>query len=153
MPHRKGTRSRKEEIAPPKNSVPTYLGGLGPEADALRQALRLAIEHAASAGLAAITIAVPALGNTQGIFEDTLGEETTKVLRRDYRFERNGFTVHLATKRNPPSSLGPVVAAWTTSEQTHQLLTNPRVTELLYVPWSEDDVESFLRITNDPVRY
>lgn len=76
-----------------------------------------------------------------------------QILRRDYRIERNGFTVHLATKRNPPSSIGPVVAAWTTSEQTRELLVDSHVTELLYVPWTEEDVESFLQIATDPVRY
>jgi hypothetical protein len=91
-------------------------------------------------------MAIPALGNLQGLIENVFGDAFTRVISRDYQVDLNGFLVHLATQRRTPSVAGPVVALFTPPKQTRQLLSDRRTTDLVYVPWTVEDVDQFQAI-------
>lgn len=136
---KKTAMHRKTPVNPPK----TFMGALGPDKDVLLAALRLGAQRATDRQLQHLTMAIPALGNLQGMIEDVFGEPFTRAISRDYQVDLKGFLVHLATKRRPPSVAGPVVALFTPPDQTRTLLSDRRTTDLVFVPWTEDDVAQF----------
>jgi hypothetical protein len=127
----------------PASTPSAFLGALGPDKSVLLAAVRLSAQRAVEQQFRHFTMAVPALGNLQGLIEDVFGEPFTRVIGRDYQVDLNGFRVHLATKRRPPAVRGPVVAFFTPPEQTRALLTDRHTTDLVFVPWTDDDVTEF----------
>lgn len=120
-----------------------YLGAPGPNRAVLIAAMRLGAERATERELRHLTMAIPALGNLQGLIENVFGDAFTRVISRDYQVDLNGFLVHLSTKRRSPLVAGPVVAFFTPPEQTRKLLADRRTTDLVYVPWTDEDVDQF----------
>lgn len=125
------------------NMPNAFLGALGPDKSILLAAVRLGAQRAAERELQHLTMAIPALGNLQGMIEDVFGEPFTRAIGRDYQVDLKGFRVHLATKRRPPAVIGPVVALFTPPEQTRALLSDRHTTDLVFVPWTDDDVTQF----------
>ena len=124
----------------PRTDVNVYIGGVGPEADALRRGIPLACERAIAGGHRCITLAVPARGNLQGMVEDALGEPAVAALLRTRRLDLGDFTIDLATARRPPRHVGPILAVFTASDQTMALLSDRHATDLIVVPWCDEDL-------------
>jgi hypothetical protein len=142
-----------KRLNPLPPDVTAFLGPLGPDAEVLKQAMRLGAERAAAVGCGLMTMAVPALGNLQGMIENLFGDAFTRVLRRDYQVDLRGLVVHLATERRPPGYRGPIVALFTTPKQTRALLFDRHATDVIFVPWTEDDVAQFLNVVPDAQRF
>jgi hypothetical protein len=118
----------------------------GPDPEALKRAFLKCGELATSGGHKVINLAVPAKGSVQGLIEDFLGEEATRLLLRDNRLSLGVVTSHLVTKRLPPSYLGSVLAAWTDIDQLKGLARSHLVTDVVYVPWVENELTEFKRL-------
>jgi hypothetical protein len=115
----------------------------GPDPEALKRAFLKCGELATAGGHKAINLAVPAKGNVQGLIEDFLGEEATRLLLRDSRLPLSVVTIRLVTKRLPLSYQGPVLAAWTDIDQLKGLARSHLATDMVYVPWIEDELTEF----------
>lgn len=65
---------------------------------------------------------------------------------RDSQINLGPITLHLATKRIPVSHRGPVLAAFATIDQIKALAKSDKVTNLLYIPWQENEVPAFRKL-------
>lgn len=118
----------------------------GGDPEALKRAFLKCGELATAGGHKAINLAVPTKGNVQGIIEDLLGEEATRLLLRDNRLPLGVVTIHLVTKRLALNYQGPVLAAWTDIDQVKGLARSHLVTDVVYVPWVEDELTEFKKL-------
>ena len=120
-----------------------YLGALGPDNRIIKEAVRLGAERAVARGLRHVTMAIPTLGHLDGMIEALFGEDFTRLARRDYQVNLDGFVVHIATRQRAPRHVGPIVAVFTQPDQTRSLAANRHTTDFVFVPWTEDDVVEF----------
>lgn len=118
----------------------------GPDPGALKRAFLKCGGLATAGGHKAINLAVPAKGNVQGLIEDLLGEEATRLLLRNNCLPLGVVTIQLVTKRLPLSCQGPVLAAWTDIDQLKDVARSPWVTDVVYVPWIEDELTEFKKL-------
>lgn len=114
--------------------------------NALRNAFHHCGQLAATGQHAHITLAVPAKGNLDGLISAFLGDQATRILQRDNKLDLNGITLHLATGRIPVRHRGPVLAAFATMKHVKTLSQSHYMTDLVYVPWQEDELPAFRKL-------
>ncbi|MHB1056682.1 MAG: hypothetical protein ACYC0F_02220 [Rhodanobacter sp.] len=115
----------------------------GPDPEALRRAFQICGGLATVGKCDVINIAVPAKGNLQGLIEDLIGEKAARILARDNALSLGSLTLHLVTRRVPLSYQGPVLAAWTDMKQVKEIAQSYRATDLIYLPWQDDEAVEF----------
>ena len=123
-----------------------YNPDFGDAPTSLRNAFHHCSALAVAGGYKHITLAVPAKGNLEGMISDYIGEEATRALLRDHRLDLGLMTLHLATKRIPVAYRGPVLAAFATIDQIKDLANSHNVTDLLYIPWQENELPAFRQL-------
>lgn len=115
-----------------------------------RASLRNAFWHCGQIAVlgqhAHITLAVPALGNLDGLISSFIGEPATRTLQRDKKLALGDLTLHLSTQRLPVRYRGPALAAFTPIAQVEGLARSPYVTDLAYIPWQEDELPAYLKL-------
>ena len=112
--------------------------------------LRNAFHHCSSLAIAGrhmhMTLAIPAKGNLDGLISKYIGEEATRILLRDNKINLGKVTLHLATNRIPVRFRGPVLAAFTTIDHIKTLSKMRNVSDLMYIPWQEDELPAFRKL-------
>ena len=80
------------------------------------------------------------------IFEEAIGKAAVKNLV-DGKVIIDGCTVYLLTERIDPSSFiqGPILASSISTKFLRQVLKNRKATDIVYVPWTPEELEEFKR--------
>ncbi len=116
---------------------------------ALRNAFHLCAQLAGSGQHAHITLAVPGKGNLDGMVSEFIGEQATRALQRDNKLDLGDLTLHLATQRIPVQHRGPVLAAFAAMKHVQTLAKSHYVTDIVYIPWQEDELPAFRKLFPD----
>jgi len=127
---------------------------VGPDVDALKAAFKKCGEIAKNNGFKEVGLAVPTTGNLDGVINDVIGEEATRLLLKDKKLVLKGLTIHLITKRIKPRRFsGPILAVYTPIEQTKEIAKSAYCKGLVYVPWTDDEAPKFEKTFKSNVFY
>ncbi len=87
------------------------------------------------------------------IWEDVIGEVATKTLSKG-QVTIDGCTFYLLTERIDPAAFirGPVLAAAISTQFLNRVLTNRKATDIIFVPWLEEELDDFKHNHTDAVR-
>jgi hypothetical protein len=127
-----------------------YTDSHGPDTPALAKAYAKLLELAKASHLRQAGIANPGKRNfVNGIWKEVLDAQTMKHLANG-RATIGGCTVFLLTERIDPQDFarGPILAAHITSKYLAELLKNWKATDIIYVPWTPEELNDFL--ANNP---
>lgn len=116
---------------------------------ALRNAFHLCGQLAVSGRHVHITLAVPGKTNLDGMISDFIGEKATHLLKRDNKLDLHSLTLHLATQRILVCHRGPVLAAFAAIKYIKALAKSHHASDLVYVPWREDELPAFRKLFPD----
>jgi len=116
---------------------------------ALRNAFHLCGKLAVEGRYADITLAVPGKTNLDGMISEFIGEQATRSLQRDNKLDLHGLTLNLATQRIAVRHRGPVLAAFVSIKYIRVLAKSHYVTDLVYIPWQEDELPAFRKLFSD----
>jgi hypothetical protein len=127
-----------------------YSVSTGPDPDALKAGFWQCGQLAVAGQHAHVTLAVPQKSNLDGVISALLGDEPVRLLQRDKQINLGaGLTMHLVTKRIALRHRGPVLAAYATLDQIKDLARSHYATDLIYLPWQEDELPAFQKLFPD----
>jgi hypothetical protein len=88
------------------------------------------------------------------IWEEAIGELATKNLAKGL-IKIEGCTLYLLTERIDPSAFiqGPILAAAINTEFLNRVLKNRKATDVVFVPWLEEELEDFKRSNPDAISF
>lgn len=90
-------------------------------------------------------LAVHGKDNLDSVVQGVFGGSVVRVLDRDNKLELKGITTHLLTEKIHLRKLeGPVVAAFVDAHMLDKIVPSLGVTDVVYVPWTPDDLISYL---------
>ncbi len=117
----------------------------GANSDALKIALQKLISIATERTReCAVAVAVKKVVGAHSVFEKVVGADATEALRRG-RLELNNVRVRLITKRLKRDDFGrgPVLALYMNPSALELYVEEGRITDLIYLPWTEADMNDF----------
>ena len=119
----------------------------GPSIEDFKLALAKAITIAREKNITQIAIAVHGKGNLDGVVSDAIGESAVKLLQKPggtIQFEE--ITIFLITEKIKSGlSSGIIVATHASTKYLKKLIQDYRVTDMVYVPWSPDELSEFVK--------
>jgi len=88
------------------------------------------------------------------IWEDAIGKLATKNLAAG-QLRIEGCTLYLLTERIDPAGFiqGPILAAAISTGFLRRVLTNRKATDIVFVPWLEEELEDFKRTSPDAISF
>jgi len=118
----------------------------GPSAKAFRLALALAIRLSQKNGSHQVAIAVAAKSSLDGVVSDSIGKNAAKTLRNPNGvIQVYGITLYLMTKLISSNfENGVILATHVSTEFLDTLLTDRRATDLIYLPWTPQELAGYL---------
>jgi hypothetical protein len=127
-----------------------HTDSFGASQNALGAAFHKLLELGAVTGQAAV--AVHQLSNLTGIINEVLSPAQIAALAGSHRrVTLNGVTVFLVTERQEPEGFtrGPLLAVHVDSAFLAKLQVKPRYTDLVYVPWTEQERAVYLQTSGE----
>lgn len=127
----------------------------GDDQAGFKTALVKAIELAIVSGTGELLIRIGLLGNTSGIMSDVLGNQFVNSLvkskKKSLNIDGHTIDVFLESDKSGKSSFrtGSILALWATAESLDTVLKDRRGTNLVYVPWLEEERDEYLRANPD----
>jgi len=117
----------------------------GPDREALKYGLKALIEIAIMKNHVGY-IATHVKGNVQDGFSDTFGWKPIQKFLKSGHIHYDEVDIYLQTERKHPSIYiaGPVLSPYNSLHFTIGLLDEPKNTDLVYVPWMENELQNYL---------
>ena len=133
-------RRHKEMVSP--NFYHT--GTTGPSAEGFGRGLQQAVKLAKSNGTNQVLLTVHTLSNLEGIIRTVLGERVFSLFSDKRLLNVDGAMVHLETDRIRSSfQHGVFFAPFVSPKRLAKLQKDHRATDIVYVPWAPDELNSY----------
>jgi len=117
----------------------------GPSMEDFQTAFATSIGIAIENELKEILIVVHGKTNLDGIISDAIGEMVNKLQKPGGTINIEGITIYLETQKiRSAFSSGIIIAAHVSTKLLNTLLTDPRATDVVYVPWALEELEQYL---------
>ncbi len=119
----------------------------GPSIEGFQQALDFSMQLAKNNGTNQVAIAVHVKKDLYGVVRDSIGRQAVKELQKpNGTIHFNGETIFLITKLIPSNfTNGVIVAAHASTKYLNTLLLDRRATDIVYVPWAQKEMETYLK--------
>lgn len=117
----------------------------GPSIEALKFSFAKAVALAIHGNSKQVAIAVHTKQNLDGIIRNALGDSAVKILLKK-PLVVGGVFVHLITEKIPATGFtkGVILAAHVSTRFLNNLLTDIRATDVVYVPWTPEELKTYL---------
>ncbi len=115
----------------------------GPSVEDFQTAFAKAIGIAIENDLNEILIFVHGKTNLDGVVSDAIGGIADKLQKPGGTVNIEGITIYLETEKvRSPFRRGIIIAAHLSTKLLN--MTDPRATDLVYVPWSPEELDDYL---------
>jgi hypothetical protein len=133
-----------------------YIDSYGSDTKLLVRGITQLIILAKSSKFRQAAIAVHTKNQVQNsiIFKEAIGKAAAKNLVNG-KVIIEGYTVYLLTERIDPSGFiqGPILAAAISTKFLREVLKNRKATDIVYVPWTPEELEEFKRDNPNAVSF
>jgi len=122
----------------------------GPDAPAFSRGFAKLVELSAATGNVGYLVlhSKENLDNMSGYLPD----KVIKELQKTGVARVGGFSLRLATSRNPPRDLrGPALIPFAALDDVEKIGTSPFVTDTLFLPWMETELNSYVAMNRDSI--
>lgn len=125
----------------------------GPSAEGFIRAFGRAMQLAKADGTNQVLVSVHTLANLEGIIADTLGEQFVKRFKKNHMIQMEDVAVHLETERiRSRFRHGVALAPFVSTRLLIEIIEDPRVTAVIYIPWSPEELSTFKQSYQDSVQ-
>ncbi len=84
-------------------------------------------------------------GNLDGVVSDTIGEGAVKTLQKtDGTINYEELNIFVITEKKSKFKRGIIIATHASTKYLNKPLHDSRATDLIYVPWSPNELDEFL---------
>ena len=120
-----------------------HTGTTGPSEEGFVKGLQQAVKLAKSNGTNQVLLTVHTLSNLDGIIRAVLGEKVFKSFVKERILLAEGIAIYLETERTKSVfAHGVVLAPFVSTELLTMLQSDYRATDIVYVPWTREELEA-----------
>lgn len=120
----------------------------GPSESGFKDGLKKSIREASANGTNQVLLVTHSLKHLQGgVYEAVLGEALVKELAKSKFVRIGSTTIYLETEKSQGSSFsnGVIFIPFVSHELLSTAMTDHRGTDVVYVPWAESELRSYVQ--------